>query len=783
MQGVCSHTSRKARPLPSPSVRELSPLDPSARRAVVEDLARKPTARWRRWAQDPLAISYVMGPLALVAILALRHFGLVAREPAWLWVSVFIVIPAVSGVLEVTYRKVPSRFNVHARVAWHAASVTTVIYLSGWGPALVGAFTFVALENVSHDGSRMWRVTAFWSVLGIAVGQFGIRFGWIPSLMSQQRSAALGIMGTFVLFFIIRMAGATSEKAELAEASVRTSEDRFRSLVQNSTDATLVMGAHGMITYASPAISGLLGRTPDDVVGQLAGDLVHPDERAQLEKRIAANLFDLGVIEPVQFRMKHANGTWRYVEAVLSDQRGRPSVAGYVGNVRDVTERKEAEFLLAHQALHDPLTGLPNRMLLVDRLRQAIARSARRESAAPVVMFLDLDRFKLVNDSLGHGAGDELLIRVADRLRDVLRATDTLCRFGGDEFVMLCEGIVDEDSVLALAERTMQTFDDPFTLKGEQFHIGVSIGVAFVDDDDASAEELLSDADFAMYLAKARNGQGRIQLFDQKTRAVARQRVHTETALARALDRDELVVYYQPIVDVISRRAVSVEALLRWQHPTRGLLLPASFLDVAEQTGLIVPIGSWVLGQASRQVSRWNDGLPLDEQLGLSVNVSGRQLIEPDLARNVAATLQESGVDPRSVKLLLEVTETVLPSDREGARQHLEDLSQLGVQLAIDDFGTGYSSLRYVKELPISIVKIDQSFVAGLGRSRQDEAIVDAVIQLATALNLEVVAEGVETEAQLSYLAEVGCDYAQGYLFGFPKPADHFSVPSITKTA
>ncbi len=732
---------------------------------------------------NPMVLSYVMGPVALVAIVLLRRFGLVAKEPIWLWVAIFVAIPGGSAICEVLWRRRPSTFSLRLRVAWHVAAVTTVIYMSGWGPALIGAFAFVALENVSHDGSRTWRVTAFWSVIGIGIGQIGIWQGWIPSFLSLPRSTALGIMSAFVVLFIIRMAGATIEEKEKAESSMATSEDRFRSLVQNSSDTTLVMGERGVITYASPAITALLGRAPDEVIGCRATDLVHPDERTTVEKRFASHLQQVGVNEPVQFRMKHADGAWRYVEAVVSDLRLRPSVAGYVGNVRDVTERKEAEALLAHQALHDPLTGLPNRLLLVDRLRHAISRSARHEGPPPVVMFLDLDRFKLVNDSLGHGAGDELLVRVADRLRDVLRATDTLCRFGGDEFVMLCEGMVDHDAALALAERTRETFDYPFTLKGEKFHIGVSIGVAFVDDTDVSPEELLSDADFAMYLAKARSGPGRIQLFDQQTRAFARQRVHTETALARAIERDELVVYYQPIIDVATRRVVSVEALLRWQHPTRGLLSPASFLDVAEQTGLIVPIGSWVLSQAARQVSQWNAGLAPNERLGLSVNLSGRQLIEPDLAASVATTLRKAGVDPRSVKLQLEVTETVLPSDRQEARKHLEELNALGIELAIDDFGTGYSSLRYVKELPVSIVKIDQSFVAGLGTSSQDEAIVNAVIQLAAALGLEVVAEGVETELQFEFLVAAGCTFAQGFLFGYPEPAGAAVPSSITKSA
>jgi diguanylate cyclase (GGDEF)-like protein/PAS domain S-box-containing protein len=599
--------------------------------------------------------------------------------------------------------------------------------------------------------------------------------------MSVAKAETLGFMGAFVLLFVIRMAGATSAQKEVAETSLRTSEERFRSLVQNSSDTTLVLGPAGVILYASPATRSLLGRDPEDLKGLRASELVHPDDRVRVEPELGELLSSAAEIDPVQFRIQHRDGTWRHAEAVVTDMRDRPAVGGYVVNVRDITERKEAEEKLAHQALHDPLTGLPNRLLLVDRLRNAIARGLRHDGPPPVVMFLDLDRFKLVNDSLGHGAGDELLISVANRLRGVVRASDTLSRFGGDEFVILCEGMASQDAVMALAERAMTAIDAPFSINGERFHIGVSIGVAFVDDDGPSPEELLGDADYAMYLAKARSGQGRVQLFDQATRAVARQRVHTETALARALERDELVVFYQPIVETASRRWVGVEALLRWQHPTRGLLAPAAFLDVAEQTGLIVPIGEWVLSEACAQVQTWNRDLPADDHLAVSVNLSGRQLTEPDLAEKISASLRQAGIDPHALRLVLEVTETLLPADEDEARRRLIELHELGIQLAIDDFGTGYSSLRYVRDLPISTIKIDRSFVSGLGESNHDEAIVDAVTQLARTLGLRVVAEGVETEAQFAFLSRVGCDYSQGYLFGRPQPPHLCRMPGTEK--
>ncbi|HVC69224.1 MAG TPA: EAL domain-containing protein [Acidimicrobiales bacterium] len=736
-----------------------------------------PAAKSKAHMLAPRLLSYSMGPAAFAVLLLLRHLGLVAHVPIYLYVLIFAGMPAVSTFIESFYRRDPTRFRLHLRVGFHTASVTTVIYLTGWGPVVIGAYAFVALENIAQSGSRTWRLAAFWSLLDIAVAQIGIWQGWVPSYLSLAKAETLGLMGAFVLIFVIRMAGATSEQKERAESSLRTSEERFRSLVQNSSDTTLVLGAAGVILYASPAARSLLGREPAELIGLRASELVHPEDREWMEPTLADLLSSESVIDPIQFRMQHSSGTWRYAEAVVTDMRDRSSVGGYVINVRDITERKEAEDKLAHQALHDPLTGLPNRLLLVDRLRTAIARCARHDGPPPVVMFLDLDRFKLVNDSLGHGAGDELLVCVAERLREVVRTTDTLSRFGGDEFVILCEGMASQDAVMALAQRAMMAIDAPFVINGEKFHIGVSIGVAFVDDDGPSPEELLGDADYAMYLAKARSGQGRVQLFDQATRAVARQRVHTETALARALEREELVVFYQPIVETATRRWVGVEALLRWQHPTRGLLAPAAFLDVAEQTGLIVPIGAWVLSEACRQVQHWNRNLDPDEHLAVSVNLSGRQLTEPDLAENIADALARACIDPHDVRLVLEVTETLLPADEDEARRCLIELHEMGIQLAIDDFGTGYSSLRYVRDLPISTIKIDRSFVSGLGLSGHDEAIVTAVTQLARTLGLRVVAEGVETEAQFSFLTRVGCDYSQGYLFGRPQPPELCMVP------
>jgi diguanylate cyclase (GGDEF)-like protein/PAS domain S-box-containing protein len=726
--------------------------------------------------RNPKLIGYAMAVLALPVLLVLRHFGLVAKVPLWFYITVFVASPVSSYLTDRFTEKRSGGLSLNFRVALHVASVTAVIYMSGWGPEIVGAYGFVVVDNLARSGAKTWKVVSFWTVVGAATGQLFITRGWAPSFLPVAKANALALLGTFVVLFIARMLGATTDQKEKAESALRGSEERFRSLVQHSYDTMIVTADDGSITFASPSVKSLIGRLPEEVEGVESTSFIHPDERERVSAQLISRLAGGDIAERVQFRMAHADGTWRHVEAVVSDLRDRPAVGGYVTNLRDITERKEAEAKLEHQALHDPLTGLPNRALLGDRIEQAILRGRRSDAPGPVVMFLDLDRFKLVNDSLGHSAGDKVLVEVADRLKAVMRASDTLARFGGDEFVMLCEQMSDRESLLMVAERVLDALAPPFYVEGKRFQVGASIGAAVIEGDEVSADELLSDADSAMYLAKAKSGRARIQVFDHATRATARHRVHTEEELARALRQKELVVHYQPIIDLWTRRRVGVEALVRWQHPTRGLLAPGAFLDIAEQTGLIVPLGSWVLRTACAQVRSWNDELSADHQLALSVNLSARQLSEPDLVDEVSSVLVDAGISPRALRLVLELTESLMPADEDDARTHVRQLHRMGVVLAIDDFGTGYSSLHYMRELPIGVVKIDRSFITAIGRSSRDEAIIRSVVDLAHTLGLTVTAEGVETETQLSFVSEIGCDMAQGFLFGRPEPAEEFDI-------
>ena len=424
-------------------------------------------------------------------------------------------------------------------------------------------------------------------------------------------------------------------------------------------------------------------------------------------------------------------------------------------------ERKRAEVELAHQAMHDALTGLPNRALFYDRLGQALNRGGRQGTAV-AVLFLDLDRFKLVNDSLGHSAGDKLLVAVAERLAGVLRAGDTAARFGGDEFVILCEDVNGERQAIAIAERIASELEAPFVIDSDEVFAHTSVGIALAAEPGARPEALIRDADAAMYRAKERGG-GVYEVFDDAMRERAVRRMATENALHRALDRGEFVMHYQPIVQMATGALYGVEALARWQHPERGLVMPGEFIEAAEETGLIIALGAWAFDTACRQSAAW------DGKVMMSVNLSARQCTHPDLVSAFGAILQRTGADPAAVSL--EITETALMEDIELSTATLSALKELGLRLALDDFGTGYSSLRALQHLPVDVVKIDRSFIEPIERDPQEAAIVAAVISLSHALGLRTVAEGIETIAQVDRLRALGCDLAQGFYFAKPGPA------------
>jgi diguanylate cyclase (GGDEF)-like protein/PAS domain S-box-containing protein len=439
---------------------------------------------------------------------------------------------------------------------------------------------------------------------------------------------------------------------------------------------------------------------------------------------------------------------------------------GLVGASIDNSERRALQVTLAHQALHDPLTGLPNRALFLDRLDRALTR-LRRHPGTIAVLFVDLDRFKIVNDTYGHHAGDEILQAVGSLFEGVLRSEDTVARMGGDEFAVCCEQLTGPAEAVALAERLTASVSHPFLVAGRAFYVTPSVGIVLgTGVPGETASTLLRDADAAMYHAKDR-GRGRIELFDHGMRSEALRKAQVASELRHALDRGELVLHYQPIVRLSDGALTGFEALLRWDHPELGMLLPSSFMDVAEDTFLIVPIGVWVLDEAGRQLAAWRDELP-EHPITISVNLSARQIADPHLVATVGETLARHQLEPS--RLSLEITESTLMEDAEVSVATLRELKALGVQLAIDDFGTGHSSLAYLKRFPVDFLKIDRSFVAGLDRESEDAVIVKAVVDLGRALGLVVVAEGVETDGQLAELERIGCELAQGYRWSMPCP-------------
>ncbi len=521
----------------------------------------------------------------------------------------------------------------------------------------------------------------------------------------------------------------------------------------------------------SDEVFRLLGHAPGAFVPSLDVFLnaAHPDERGPHERRISEALREGGAPYDSEHRLLRPDGEVRVVHCrgeVERDGNGEP--LRMVGTVHDVTQRRALEERLEHLAFHDPLTGLPNRALFLDRLEQALVRADRREGRV-AMLFLDLDRFKVVNDSLGHDAGDELLVAVAERLRGCLRPEDTVARLGGDEFVVLLEDVGDRGYAERVSERIAEALRGPVDLEGNETYVTASIGVVLNEAGHARPPEMLRDADIAMYAAKDA-GKARHEVFDEGMKARAHRRLELENRLRRAIEREELRVHYQPKVDLSSGAVVGMEALVRWQDPERGLIYPAEFVPLAEETGLILPLGRWVLGEACRQAKEWRERYPGADSLTVAVNLSAKQFQQPNLAEEVDRALGGTGLDPGA--LILEITEGVLMEKAQSNMETLRGMKTLGVKVAIDDFGTGYSSLGYLKRFPVDMIKVDRSFVCGLGQDTEDTAIVETVLLLARALGLRAVAEGIETAEQMEELRALGCPVGQGYYFARPMPSD-----------
>jgi len=499
------------------------------------------------------------------------------------------------------------------------------------------------------------------------------------------------------------------------------------------------------------------------VGGRVAQDVVHPKDISEAKRFFLDVLAEPGASRTFEARVRDARGTWRWLEVTWTNLIDEPSVEGIVANLRDVSERKAAEASLAHQALHDPLTDIPNRVLFVDRLDHALARP-RHAKGAVAVLHIDIDRFKLVNDSLGHAAGDTVLLAVTDVLRNSVRPGDTLARIGGDEFAVCCEDLPSPEEAVTLAARIQDRLRGAFEAEGQDVYVTVSIGIVLANPAaEMTADSMLRDADAAMHRAKER-GRNRFELFDEEMRTRAVHRLTLESELRRAIEREELEVFYQPVIALDSGIVSGVEALARWRHPTRGFVPPGEFIPLAEEAGVIGTLDELVLRKACQEAASWPGG-----PMRVAVNVSGCHLEETGFPERLASILEDVNFDP--AHLCLEITESVFLGDAPRVRRQLSLLDNLGVELAVDDFGTGYSSLRYLKRFPVRVLKIDQSFVGEMDRSQRDTAIVQAIVALAHALDLTVIAEGIERVEQLSCLQALGCEHGQGFHWSRPVTA------------
>jgi diguanylate cyclase (GGDEF)-like protein/PAS domain S-box-containing protein len=567
-----------------------------------------------------------------------------------------------------------------------------------------------------------------------------------------------------------------------SEEAMRLSQGRYALAVCGANDGIWDWDFPAESVFYSTRWKSMLGLTETEVSTSPDEwfNRIHPDDLVRVQADLDLHLAGKSPQFHSEYRMRHKDQQYRWILSrgvAVFDGAGKPLRAA--GSQTDITDRKMAEEQLRHDALHDMLTGLANRALLMDRIGYRIRLTHRSKDSLFAVIFLDLDRFKIINDSLGHDAGDKLLVALAERLAIAIRDTDTLsraepdhlARLGGDEFVVLLDSIQSPADAIRICQRIQDALAQPFSINGKEIRISASMGIAVSNGDYQRAEDILRDADTALYTAK-NSGGGRFRIFHSDMHASAMQRLWMESELRRAIDQRELSLLYQPILALGTRKVIEVEALIRWQHPQRGIILPADFIPLAEESGLIFPLGLWVLNEACRQVSRWHADVPELNDLAVGVNVSCRQFARRGTMDAVMNALKETGLEAKYLKL--EITETAVMDQVISAIAELNALREIGVQCHLDDFGTGYSSLGYLHQMPIEALKIDRSFVSGLGSDRTGTSIVQAIIALAHSLNMRVVAEGVDSETQLAKLVSLGCDSAQGYLFAKPLSPDDF---------
>jgi diguanylate cyclase (GGDEF)-like protein/PAS domain S-box-containing protein len=558
-------------------------------------------------------------------------------------------------------------------------------------------------------------------------------------------------------------------KRNSTEKALRESESRFRSVIQNLSDVITILDSEFSINYTSPSAKSIFEAENSEILGKKLTDFCHPEDQANLNKFLL-ELNDKHELLSVEWRIKSVNDSWYYVESVGTNLLTDPNVSGIVVTTRNINERKILESKLTHQAFHDSLTGLANRVLFRDRVEHALLRAKRQKSPISV-MFLDLDNFKNINDTLGHAIGDELLMVIAKNLEQSVREIDSVARLGGDEFAILLEETVQPADSICVAQRILEKVQRIFHLQDKDVMVGLSIGIAVSELGLENADELLRNADVAMYIAKER-GKGQFALFETKLHNELLAQIELEADLRKAVTNKEFKLVYQPIINLETLQIRGVEALIRWHHPTKGVINPNDFIPLSETTGLIIPIGRWVLEQACRQLSNLSIN---DKELSVTINISSKQLQHPDFVSETIDIVKNSGVNPHHI--ILEITESLMIENVKITHSRLCALKAFGIRLALDDFGTGYSSLNCLHQFPIDILKIDKSFVDGIHDGTETAAVAKTIIALSDALKLQTIAEGIEKPEQVEILKQFGCRYGQGFYFA--RPMSEFQLEEL----
>jgi diguanylate cyclase (GGDEF)-like protein/PAS domain S-box-containing protein len=731
--------------------RALSAL-PRGRTLSVEEWDRRHRIMcWLLWAHVP----------ALVVFLLCQGFGL--------WGAAGPVLPIVVAGVVAQRSEVERRAKSIAVVFGLLTASAVLVY--GWHGQIEAHFHFFVIIAV----------LAFyedWLPFGLAIAYVAIEHGLLGALAPRSVyshggnpwgwaavHAGFVLAASVVAVITWRMNETTRSGLRLATRRAGEQSRRFRISFESAISGMCILDSDGNYLQVNRALCEMLGYSEAELLRTAPGDLTHPEDRDREIEAVLAVIDEGSDVYTTEKRYLHRDGTTVWAQVGLRAVRDEAGeLAYFLVQVNDITERNRFEAELKRGALHDPLTDLPNRRLFLDRVQGALDRLLRRPEPL-TVMFVDLDRFKLVNDTFGHGVGDIVLAEAARRLQDALRSQDTVARFGGDEFTVLCER-ADEGEAARLGARIHEALALPFHHGDREFQLSASVGARVTNSPHVAAEILLQEADSALYIAKQKGG-GRVELYRTGGRGDEVDQLETEHGLRRAIGAGELRLHYQPELDLAGAGIVAVEALVRWEHPERGLLGPFEFVPLAEQSGLIIELGDWVLDEACRQMAQWREAGLARESLRVAVNVSPRQLSDPSLAESVIRALERSGLDPQA--LCLEITENALVSESQVALANLREIHRLGVGVALDDFGVGFSSLSRIRDLPrLDVIKIDRSFIAGMGDSRPDAAVVRAALSLGRHLELIVVAEGIESPEQVRELQRLGCGVGQGFLFARP---------------